>query len=70
MVINESIRELAQNMVRVQIANRTYLRFCILSDIFLSAHIIIDDDAKNIKQGRNKRLEKSEERDNKSPLML
>ena len=64
------MRELAQNMVRVQIANRTYLRFCKLSDIFLSEDIINDADAKKRKQGKNKRLEKSEERDNKSPLTL
>jgi len=40
--MNESKTELAQNIVRQQIANNRYFRFCTFSAFFLSEAIIAD----------------------------
>ena len=57
MVKNESKTELAQNIVRQQIANIRYFRFCTLSAFFLSDAIIADADASRRKAGMKRRFE-------------
>ena len=70
MVTNESMTELAQNIVRVQIANSIYFFLCDKSEFLRSVDIMNEADANSKKAGRNKREENSEETLNKSPLML
>ncbi len=69
-VIYESMTELAQNIVRVKIANRIYFFFCSESVVFLSVAIIKDADEKNKNIGKNKRDEKREDILSNSPLIL
>ena len=67
--MKESITELAQNMVRQQIANRLYFLFCDLSQFFRSDAIMAEADEKTRKEGINKRFEKNGERFRKTPLI-
>jgi hypothetical protein len=57
-VKNESKTELAQNIVRQQIANSIYFRFCTLSAFFLSDAIIADADVSRRKAGMKRKFEK------------
>ena len=58
MVKNESKTELAQNIVRQQIANSRYFLFCDLSVLLLSDAIIADADEKTKKAGIKRMFEK------------